>query len=100
MANSTDADCTPKLFVISSKVLSAIPAQVCAWPAGPASENLLKVAVDSVDKSHGCLALYARSVAALCSCALQLPLTFMSHVKATSTCGLHNYTQHMSGSSF
>lgn len=35
-----------------------------------ASENVSKVAVDSVDKSHACesLALYIRNVSALCSC--------------------------------
>ncbi|CAG10541.1 unnamed protein product, partial [Tetraodon nigroviridis] len=67
MSNSTDWDCTAKLFVISSKVLSTVPAPVPALglqSCQAASESLLKVAGDSPVRTSG---------------ALQLPLTFMSH---------------------
>lgn len=76
ISNSTDSDCTPKLFVISSKVRGTIPALVSALsPAGPApgrpaSENVLKVVVDSADESHAWegWAVSVRDVGAPCSC--------------------------------
>lgn len=104
ISNSSDSECTPKLFVISSKVRTVYETGSFSlhtlhiqskWGAG---EKLLNVGplllFDSGDKSHS----HLWKMGYICwklKCAVQLPLTFMLHVKAICTCGMQNYNKHI-----